>query len=110
MANTFKNKIGSAIGTTLTDIYTVSSGATATIIGCSLANLSEDAIYVDVKLYDNSAATGVYIIKSAPIPVGGTLVVVGGDQKMILESLDKIQVQSDTESSVDVIISTLEVT
>lgn len=109
MANTFKNRVGTAIGTTLTDVYQVPSGSYATLIGLSLANLTEATLFASVKLFDNSQNLGVFIVKSIPIPPNSTIVVVGGDQKIILESLDKIQVQSDQAASVDVILSSLEV-
>ena len=52
----------------------------------------------------------VYLIKSAPVPVGGTLVVVGGDQKVVMEPGDTVTVQSDTASSADVVMSHLDIT
>jgi len=50
------------------------------------------------------------LVKNAPIPAGGTLVVVGGDQKVVLEPTDVVIVQSDTASSGDVTVSYLEIT
>jgi hypothetical protein len=52
----------------------------------------------------------VFLIKDAPIPVGGTLVPVGGDQKVVLLNTDVLKVQSDTANSVDTTLSILEIT
>jgi hypothetical protein len=51
----------------------------------------------------------VYLVKAAPVPVGGSLVVVGGDQKVVLEPGDAIKVTSDTASSADVVLSHLDI-
>ena len=49
-------------------------------------------------------------VLQSPIPVGGSLIVVGGDQKIVLMTGDKISVLSNTASSADVIMSFLEIT
>ena len=102
MANAFKSYQSTGI-TTETTVLTGPSNTETTVIGLSIANTSSSATAnVDVKL--NTA----YIIKNGPIPVGGALVVVGGDQKLVVEASDTIKVTSD--SSVDVVTSTLEIT
>ena len=52
----------------------------------------------------------VFLTKQTSIPYGQTLVPVGGDQKIVLEAGDYLQVQSSTASSIDVIVSLLEIT
>ena len=51
-----------------------------------------------------------HIIKDGPIPTGGSLVILGGDQKVVLMTGDKVIVTSNTASSCDVIMSFLEIT
>jgi putative AlgH/UPF0301 family transcriptional regulator len=108
MANTFKNAVSSAIGTSQTSVYTVPASTTTTVIGLTVSNITASAITVDVVLTDASATTDVYLVKGATVPVGGALVPVGGDQKVVLETTDIIKVTSDTASSADVIVSVLE--
>jgi putative AlgH/UPF0301 family transcriptional regulator len=108
MANTFKNAVSSAIGTSQTSVYTVPASTTTTVIGLTVSNITASAITVDVVLTDTSATTDVYLVKGATVPVGGALVPVGGDQKVVLETTDIIKVTSDTASSADVIVSVLE--
>ena len=112
MANAFKNvtiqgtlaadsdhAVGSAVA---------SASITQTIIGMTVANVSSQVINISVKMFLGSTET--YIVKDAPIPTGGSLVVIGADQKVVLMTGDKITVKSDTASSCDVIMSFLEIT
>ena len=46
----------------------------------------------------------------ATIASGGSLVPVGGDQKLVLEATDYLQVQTSAADSADVILSVLEIT
>jgi len=79
MANTFKSYQNTSV-TTETTVFTGASGTQTTVIGLSIANTAASAAYVSVKL--NNA----YIVKDAPVPVGGSLVAVGGDQKVVVEA------------------------
>ena len=110
MANTFKNAVSSAVGTSQTSVYTVPSATTTTVIGLTVSNIVASDISVDVVITDTSTTASVYLVKGATVPVGGALVPVGGDQKIVLEATDVIKVTSDTASSADVIVSVLEQT
>jgi hypothetical protein len=110
MANSFKRKLSRSIGTSLTAVgsYTVGSSTEVTIIGLDVANRTASQVLVDVTLNDGSNDT--YLIYQAPIPSGGSLALIGGDQKVVLETNDSIKVKSDTASSVDAVMSILEIT
>tara|TARA_R110000787_G_scaffold133459_1_gene245775 strand:- start:1770 stop:2099 length:330 start_codon:yes stop_codon:yes gene_type:complete len=109
MANTFKNRTLRAVGTGATDVGAVVSASTqTTLIGMTVANITAGVISVTVTLGDGTNTTN--IVKTAPIPTGGSLVVLGGDQKVVLMTGDKITVTSNTASSADVIMSFLEIT
>ena len=109
MANTFKRKVSQGIGTSATAIgsYTVGSGTQTTVIGLTCANVTTTAVTVDVILNDGS--TNTYIVKGATVPSGGSLVVVGGDQKVVLEPNDSVTVTASASASVDAIMSILEI-
>lgn len=110
MANTFKNAVSAAsIGVTATAVYTTPASTTTTVIGLSVANVLTTQIYVDVTLTDTSATKTVYLVKGAPVPVGSSLVVVGGDQKVVMEAGDIIKVKSGTAASADVTVSVLQI-
>lgn len=106
MATTFKNYAAAAVGVSANTLCT-SPGQT-TVIGMSVANITTSPVTVDV--YITISAANYYLVKAATVPVGGSLVPIGGDQKLVLESGDALKVVSSAASSVDVIVSTLEIT
>ena len=115
MANAFKNVTVTGNHAADTDIdvgSAVASGATHTIIGLTISNITSGVINVDVILENSSSRT--YIVKSAPIPTGGSLICCGGDQKICLfhngTNGDQIKVQSNTANSMHIIMSYLEST
>lgn len=108
MANSFKNSITPSIGTTPVDVYTAGAGVTATIISLSIANRIDYATSVDVQITDSSTSNTAFLIKGAAVDPGGTFVLAGADQKIVLESADKLTVTSSLASSVDCVISILE--
>ena len=117
MANTFKNRTLRQVGTSAVDVGAdVDANVQTTLIGMTLANVTSGVISVTVQLINTDAASSppvpvtTHIVKDAPIPTGGSLIVVGGDQKIVLMEEDKITVTSNTASSVDVIMSFLEIT
>jgi len=50
------------------------------------------------------------LVKAAPVPVGSSLVVVGGDQKVVMETDDALTITSSAATSADVALSILEIT
>ena len=104
MANTFTRKVQRSIGTSLTAIgsYTVAADTDVTVIGLTVANTSAGQVLVDATLNDGSNDT--YIVKNAPVPAGSSLVIIGGDQKVVLTTNDSIKVKSDTAGSVDAVM------
>jgi hypothetical protein len=110
MANTFTRKLSRSIGTSLTAVgsYTVAASTDVTVIGLTVANTTASEVLVDATLNDGSNDT--YIVKNAPVPAGSSLVIIGGDQKVVLTTNDSIKVKSDTASSVDAVMSILEIT
>ena len=101
MANNFKSYQSTSVTTEAT-VLTGPADKETTVIGMSVANTGASAATASVKL--NTA----YLVKDAPIPVGGSLVVIGGDQKTVVEATDTLKVSSDV--TVDVITSVLEIT
>ena len=109
MANAFKLVTDTGVGTTAATVHTGAASTETTIIGLSVANIHTAQIEVDVQL-ENNDGDNIYLIKAAPIPVGSSLVVVGGEQKVVMEASDVLKVTSDTASSADVALSILEIT
>ena len=104
----FKSKVSANIGllaspTTLTD--TVSANTAHTVIGLSLANTSASNITVSCKLV--KTAGNAHLIKDATILPGGALIIVGGDQKLVLEAGDSVTAWASASSSCDAVVSYL---
>lgn len=114
MANTFLSETDASIGTSPATVFTCPSSTQSTIIGLSVANRTASQILVDVQLDASGRTSGaedsVYLVKDAPVPAGSSLVVIGGDQKVVMEPGDDIVVTSDTASSADVVLSHLDIT
>ena len=122
MANDFKSfsKSNIAIDSgTYSTVYTVPYTATdveAILLEVDIANThASNDITVDVKVNKNSGGTGgtddIFIVKAAPVPVGGALKVVSG-QKIVMMStstgVDTVTVAASAASSADCIVSVLE--
>ena len=116
MASNFYVKTSRNVGTTFESVgsYTVGAATQATVIGLAISNnlsggsLSAAQIYVDAVVNDGSNDT--YIIREVLVPGGSTIVLVGGDQKIVLNTGYSIKVKSSIASSADVIMSVLELT
>ena len=109
MANTFTNIKVQDVTTGWSPIGSVLNDSTQrTIIGMTVANTTSAVISVDVRILNGSTPT--VIVEAAPVPTGGSLVVIGGDQKLVLVEDDIVQVKSNTATSCDVIMSMLDIT
>lgn len=92
------------VGTTPVDVYTAPASNEVVTIGINLANVHTSQIYVTLQ----HVGTGntINLIKDVPIPAGSSLSPLDG--KINLVAGDILRVSSDTENSVDVLISVLE--
>jgi hypothetical protein len=106
MPNTFKPVVTANVGTSLTPVYTVPAATQSTAIGWTIANTSASPITVTATL-TAGGVTG-RVIANAPVPVGSTLVVVGGEQKIAMATGNVLSVQSSAAASCDSIVSVLE--
>jgi hypothetical protein len=105
MANTFKNYFLES-SNTASNLVVGPSQTQTTIIGMSVANITDDSILANVVI--NSSGTDYSLIYKSEIPAGSTLVPIGSLQKLVLEPGDYIQV--DTTSNAHVIASGIEIT
>jgi hypothetical protein len=109
MANVFTRKVSRNIGTSLTSVgsYTVGAGVQTTVIGLSVCNTTTAPVTVSVTVNDGTNDT--YLVKGAGIPVGQSLIPIGGDEKVVLIVGDSLKVQSSAATSLDVVMSILEI-
>tara|TARA_R100000353_G_scaffold44049_1_gene35380 strand:- start:1505 stop:1855 length:351 start_codon:yes stop_codon:yes gene_type:complete len=116
MANTFKVKSNGAMpssaGTPLT-LYTVPSSTTTVVLGLVLCNIHTAQVTVDVQLVSDTSDTEtnetVFLVKDAPVPVGSSLELLGGN-KVILQTTDVIKIDCSVAGKIDATLSIMEQT
>jgi len=113
MANTFKLKSASNLTTSLATKYTVPSSTTAVVLSISFANTTASSKTVDIQIISDTSDTetnaNAYLGKSLPVPAGGTLEIMQGN-KLVLQTTDAIKAKASAGSSVDILISVMEIT
>jgi hypothetical protein len=108
MANNFKNYFLKNATTTAANVYAPGAATQSTVIGMTIGNTTASPISANVTVI--SGGTTHFMVQNATISNGGALVPIGGDQKLVLEFGDYIQVQTSAVNSADVILSVLEIT
>ena len=105
MAQNFRNSLTRNTGTSPVDILPEALvDSYDAVVGIRLVNIhATDSITVDV--YIVRSATNYYLIKSAPIPIGGSLELIDGGAKFVLHDNDKIVAVSNTATSLDAVVS-----
>ena len=110
MANTFKLKTKANVGVTTVGIYTAPAATTTVVIGITLANTSGSGVNVGVAVSRTSdTKEDIKLLKNAPIPSGSSLEFMSGN-KIVLETSDQINVDSDTNNSVNAALTIMEIT
>lgn len=106
MANLFSRKVSSNVSSTPTTVgsYTVGSNVGAIVIGMSISNTNPTQVLANVMI--NNGITDHYIVRNAIVPAEGTLVTVGDEQKVILQTGDSVKVSAS--ANVDVIMNVME--
>ena len=115
MANEFRCRTLTGVGTSATTLYATPDGKTSIMLELDIANTTINVVEASVELLDYSVhpTTGWrYIVKNAPVPAGGSLMVIAG-QKIILEERsggtgDAIRITSSAATSLDVVSAILE--
>lgn len=109
MATVFKHAVVTDVGTTPVDVLQIPEGVRATVIGCNLANVTEDdTIVVNIFIVDEFS-TEAYYAKGLVIPPNSTLKAITQGEKLILPETAGLRIVSDTEESIDVTISYVEI-
>ena len=119
MANEFKNRSQKGLtSANTTPLYQTPDGKTSIMLELDIANTTSSVVEASVQMLDKSvnanyATGGRHIVKNAPVPAGGSLMVIAG-QKIVLEAGsgatgDEILVTSSSSSaSLDGVAAILE--
>ena len=97
------------IDNALVTVYTCPASTFSFVHNLILCNVGAVAITVNCTVRDVSAGITTFLVKAASIPVGGSLIVLGDNNKLALEETDFIQCGADSGTNVlDVTGSVLE--
>jgi hypothetical protein len=109
MATAFKNKLASGLGTSPTTVVTTSGSANTTVIGLSMTNTTAGIIQASIRLNDTVNSVSAYFINNVTIHPNTSLRVVTGGEKLILGYSTQVIVTSNTASSIDLVMSWVEI-
>ena len=103
MANNFNDVQTSITSNVLTDVYTATNKTL--VVSGRIANTTTTAVNITIKKIDATTSTSFTIIDEAPLVTNSAFKV----PKIVLQTSDKIQVQSDNASGlIDVNLQLLE--
>lgn len=108
MPTVFKHAVVTDIGTTPIDVLQIDAGVKSTVIGCNLANTTDDDVIVDVFVIDDNSTQG-YYVRGLMIPPYNSAKVITNGEKLILPETAGLRIVSDTDSSIDATISYVEI-
>ncbi len=104
MAQNFRRYTSNDVGTGAATLFTADSYDT--VVGISVANITTSAVVASV--YINDGSNDIYLVKDVTIPAGSSLQVLDGGAKFVVQASDALKVISDTASSLDVWVSTVD--
>lgn len=106
MASNFNRYTAKNVGTASVALKTVPANQKVTLIGLSIANTTNAVIKASAMI--NDGTSDIVLVKEADVAIGGTLIVVGGDQKVVMIPGDSLKVYTNTANAADAYASALE--
>lgn len=110
MATNFRNSVTKNVGTVPTSVYTADAGSYTTVIGMVLANLTESVVQASVTLTATPDSVTGYIVKDVLIAPNSSLRVLNSGEKLIVASLNSLNVVANINDSIDCVLSYVEIT
>lgn len=104
MAQDFERVRQRNVGTSATAVLSVNSDDAIISIRCANTTTST----INIEIYVESGGSNYYLIKNCPIVSGGSLELIDGGSKIVLQNGDVVYAKSDTASSLDVWMSTVD--
>jgi hypothetical protein len=108
MANFFRNKVLKEVGQTPETLLEFGPTVRGTVIGMSLANLTQGNILVSVTIEDDTGTEGFYF-KDVVVPPNTSLRAVNGGEKLIVAPDNVLKIRSSQPDSLDVVMSYVEI-
>ena len=109
MPTLFRHSVNTDIGTTPVDVLQIPLGVRATVIGMNIANVTDyDTVVVNVFVIDENS-TQAHYVRGLSISPNSTAKIITQGEKLILPETAGIRIVSDTEDSIDTVISYVEI-
>jgi hypothetical protein len=109
MTTLFKNKLATGVGATPVTILSSSASATTTVIGLSLTNITGSIILASVQLNDTINSTTAYFVQNIVIPPNTSARIINGGERLVLGASTNVLISSNTASSIDIVLSYVEI-
>lgn len=109
MATVFKNILSAGLGSTPTTVLTTASNAKTTVIGLSLTNMTDGVVLASIQIEDTVAMTSAYYLKDIVLPPNQSLRVVNGGERLVLGTSTNVNISSNTDGSLDLVLSYVEI-
>jgi len=108
MAQNFRNYVARNTGTVAVDLLGGAIGASTydCIVSLRLANTTTSTITCEVYIADGG--NNYYLIKNVPIVSGGSLELMDGGSKVVLQDGQQLYGKSDTTTSLDTVVSVVD--
>jgi hypothetical protein len=109
MPTLFRHAVNTEIGTTPVDVLQVDQGVRVTVIGMNIANITDfDTVVVNIYVIDENS-TQAHYVRGLSISPNSTAKIITQGEKLILPETAGIRIVSDTEDSIDSVISYVEI-
>jgi hypothetical protein len=109
MPTLFRHAVTTSVGTTPVDVLQIPEGVRATVIGCNIANITDyDTVVINVYVIDENSTQATYV-RGLVIAPNSTVKVITQGEKLILPATAGLRIVADTEDSVDVTVSYVEI-
>ena len=109
MATTLKNVVIKNVGLNPIDTIVTGAGTRVTVLGLSFTNLTDNFVYVNIMIDDDTSNRGFYL-KDTILPSSTSLRAVSTGEKLVLAPNNKLLVSASLDDSVDCIVSYVEIT
>lgn len=108
MATTFKNKVIKEVGAVPITALETDANTRSTIVGISLANLTDGLIYASIMIKDDTSITG-YFLKDVLVPPNSSLRAMSAGEKLILAPDNQLLLMADQDAGLDAVISYVDI-
>ena len=109
MSTIFKNKLANNLGTAPTTVLTTGASVTTTVLGLSFTNVTNAIVLVSLQLQDTVAATQAYFIQNVIVPPNTSVRLINGGERLVLGASTNVIVSGNTASSLDMVLSYVEI-